>query len=251
MSGFITNIERFTIRKGQGIRLMVFFQGCPLSCCWCHNPECIPSFHKLNEQSGKEYTEKQLLAEIKKERELMNEPGGGVMFSGGEPLLQPVFLKNIINACRKEKIPTTIDTSGLASSSIFEPMLDFPDLLLFNLKIIDDDLHRKYTGMSNKLILKNLRILDRSDKKNVIVQVPLVPGFTDTEQNIRDILEVLAGLPNLRRVNLLPYSDMVESKYIRLNVPYKLFDSGIPDGKRDREIKELFISAGFNTSLGS
>lgn len=250
MSGFISNIQRFTIHDGPGVRVTVFFQGCPLSCGWCHNPECIPSYDRNNEHAGRLYTEKQLLREIKKEQVFMDESGGGVTFSGGEPLLQADFLKNMLRACREEEIHTTVDTCGLASPTVFESVRGLPDLFFFDLKIIDDQLHKIHTGVSNKLILKNLENLSKHNK-NVIIRIPLVPAITDTEKNIRDILSVLSGMPNFRKVNLLPYNAMAESKYIRLKIPYKLSGISIPDGKRNEEIKKLFTRAGFKVTLGN
>ncbi|MBE0651908.1 MAG: glycyl-radical enzyme activating protein [Bacteroidales bacterium] len=249
MTGFISNIQRFTIHDGPGIRLTVFFQGCPLSCWWCHNPECIPDFINSNGFTVKEFNEKQLLGEIRKELLFMDESGGGVTFSGGEPLKQPDFLKNMLIACREEEIHTVVDTSGLAAQKIFDSLMDFPDLFLFDLKIIEDILHRKYTGVSNRLILKNLETLNNHNK-NVIIRVPLVPGITDTDENISNIIHLLSGLPNLRKINLLPYHAMAESKYIRLNIPYKLSGIKTTDEVRDNKIKEIFLRAGFDTSLG-
>ncbi len=249
MSGFISNIQRFTIHDGPGIRLTVFFQGCPLSCWWCHNPECIPDAHYNSGFAVKEIGERPLLEEIKKELLFMDESGGGVTFSGGEPLMQPVFLRKMLTLCRAEEIHTAVDTSGLAPQKVFDELVDLPDLFLFDLKVIDDTLHRKYTGVSNRQILKNLaRLNDR--KKGVILRVPLVPGITDTEKNITDILSLLSGMPGLRKINLLPYHAMAESKYIRLNIPFKLSGIRTTDEVRNYEIKETFTRAGFDARLG-
>ena len=179
----------------------------------------------------------------------MDESGGGVTFSGGEPLWQPDFLKNMLMACREEEIHTAVDTSGLASQKVLESIMDLPDLFLFDLKIINDNLHQKYTGVSNQVILRNLEILNKRNK-NVIIRIPLVPGITDTEENINDILSLLAELPNLRKVSLLPFHGMAESKYTRLQLPYKLSYLKEPDEKRNKEIKEIFTRAGFETRLG-
>lgn len=249
MSGFISNIQRFTVHDGPGIRLTVFFQGCPLACWWCHNPECIRDFHSHDHSGSEEFTEKKLLKEIKKELVFMDESGGGVTFSGGEPLWQPDFLKNMLLACREEEIHTAVDTSGLASQKVLKSIMDLPNLFLFDLKIINDNLHRKYTGVSNQVILRNLKILNETNQ-SVIIRIPLVPGITDTEENINDIRSLLAEMPNLRIVNLLPFHGMAESKYTRLNMPYKLSYLNEPDEKRNEEIKEIFTEAGFDVRLG-
>jgi pyruvate formate lyase activating enzyme len=249
MSGFISNIQRFTIHDGPGIRLTVFFQGCPLSCWWCHNPECIPDSNHSNGFTVKEYSEKQLLTEIKKELLFMDESGGGVTFSGGEPMMQPDFLQQMLIACKEEGIHTVVDTSGFVAQKIFDTLIDVPDLFLFDLKVINDPLHRKYTGVSNKLILKNLENLNKH-QKNVIIRVPLVPGITDTDENIGDMISLLAGMPNIRKINLLPYHAMAESKYVRLDIPYKLSGIQITDEVRNKEIQGIFTRAGFDAHLG-
>jgi pyruvate formate lyase activating enzyme len=250
MLGFISNIQRFTVHDGPGIRLTVFFQGCPLACWWCHNPECIRDFRSKGHSRADEFTETQLLKEIQKELIFMDESGGGVTFSGGEPLWQPDFLRNMLTACREEEIHTAVDTSGFASQKVLESIIDLPDLFLFDLKIINDALHRKYTGVSNQVILKNLGTLNERNK-NVIIRIPIVPGITDTEENIDDIQRLLSGMPNLIKVNLLPFHSMAESKYIRLNMPYKLTGLKESDEKRNKEIKKIFTRAGFDTCLGS
>lgn len=249
MSGVISNIQRFTVHDGPGIRLTIFFQGCPLQCWWCHNPECIPHPDSMEPKDKNIMSVKELMAEIRKEQIFMDESGGGVTFSGGEPLLQSAFLVNILDACKEEGIHTALDTSGLAPTKAFNLIVDKTDLFLYDLKIINDDLHKKYTATSNTLILRNLESLNER-QKNVIIRIPLIPGITDTKENISEMIEFLNRLPNLRNINLLPYHTIAESKYNRLNLTYKLKGVKTSDQNHNQKIKQQFTDAGFHVRIG-
>ena len=249
MLGIISNIQRFTVHDGPGIRLTIFMQGCPLACWWCHNPECIKHY-KIDDKDGHlRLNVTDLLKEIKKEQIFIDESGGGVTFSGGEPMMQSIFLGEILDACKEEDIHTAVDTSGLVSTDTFDTLIDKPNLFLYDLKIIDNVLHQKYTGVSNALILKNLKTLN-DQQKDVIIRIPLIPEITDTNQNIDDILKLLSQLPNIKTVNLLPYHSIAESKYNKYNIPYKMKGTKLLSENKVNKIKNLFISAGFEASIG-
>lgn len=249
MLGVISNIQRFTVHDGPGIRLTVFLQGCPLSCWWCHNPECIKHHNADDNSEYLRYDVKELMKEIRKELIFMDESGGGVTFSGGEPMMQPIFLGEILDACKKEDIHSAIDTSGLVSTDTFDSLVDKADLFLYDLKIIDNALHLKYTGASNKLILKNLKTLNDQQKK-VIIRMPLIPGMTDSKQNIDDVIKLLSQLSNIKNINLLPYHSIAEGKYTKFNIPYKMKDVKVLSEDKITEIKNLFTNAGLNASIG-
>ncbi|MBU1014640.1 MAG: pyruvate formate lyase-activating protein [Bacteroidetes bacterium] len=249
MLGVISNIQRFTVHDGPGIRLTVFMQGCPLSCWWCHNPECIKHYKVDDNSEHLRYDVKELMKEIRKEQIFIDESGGGVTFSGGEPMMQPIFLGEILDACKKEDIHTAVDTSGLVSSDTFDSIIDKADLFLYDLKIIDNALHQKYTGTSNTLILKNLKTLNDQQKK-VIIRMPLIPGMTDSKQNIDDVIKLLSLLSNIKNINLLPYHSIAEGKYTKYNIPYKMKDVKVLSENKITEIKNLFTNAGFNASIG-
>ncbi len=249
MLGVISNIQRFTVHDGPGIRLTVFMQGCPLKCWWCHNPECIKHYKAIDKSEHQRLEIKALMREIKKEQIFIDESGGGVTFSGGEPLMQAEFLSKMLDACHEEEIHTALDTSGFASSEIFNSIIDKPNLFLYDLKVIDTKLHQKYTGVSNNLILNNLKTLN-DQQKNVIIRIPLIPGITDTNQNINKIIKLLEELSNIRTVNLLPYHSIAESKYDRLNIINHMAGVKESDQKDINIIKKQFTDAGFNTSIG-
>ena len=183
--GIIFNIQRFAIHDGPGIRTTVFFKGCPLRCWWCHNPEShkiLPekfdgcnlrrgfdqSFSMNKDEIGKEISVDELMNEIVKDRVFYEESGGGVTFSGGEPLMQPEFLIESLKECKALGIHSAVDTSGYTSEGVIDRVSSYADLFLFDLKLMNDDVHEKYTGVSNQIILKNLIELDQLGKKIII-----------------------------------------------------------------------------------
>ncbi|MFO8054168.1 MAG: glycyl-radical enzyme activating protein [Bacteroidales bacterium] len=234
MKGKISNIQRFSIHDGPGIRTTVFFQGCPLSCWWCHNPECIG----FDAGDAKNYTPEELIEEIKKDKIFFEESGGGVTFSGGEPLSQPGFLLKVIELCHQEKIHAAIDTSGYAEKEQLKKFLQVTDLFLYDLKLIDGQLHKKYTGVGNEQILENLRFLDENNT-GIEIRIPLIPGITDTRENIRDIRDFIHALKHQHEVQLHPYHKIAEGKYERLKLEYKL--KGVKQSEdRLEEIRRKF-----------
>lgn len=255
MNGIIFDIKKFAIHDGPGIRTTVFFKGCSLDCWWCHNPESIrklPERIKVNslkksnnfcddteELFGRGYSVEELIEEINKDRVFYDESGGGVTFSGGEPLLQVKFLTEVLQRCKESGINTAIDTSGYVSSSTFSKIYDYTDLFLFDLKIIDDELHRKFTGVSNKLILSNLKFLTGKGDK-VIIRIPLIPGITDTEKNLSELASHLMQLKNINKIDLLPYNEIAESKYKRFDKPSRLGNLKTQDEEKLEEIKTYF-----------
>ncbi len=249
--GIIFNIQRFSVNDGPGIRTTVFFKGCPLGCRWCHNPESR-QFGKqvLNgKQMGDDYTATQLLDEIEKDRLFYDESGGGVTFSGGEPLAQPVFLTEILDKCRDAGIHTAVDTTGYAGKELIEKVGSKADLILYDLKLMDPVEHLKYTGISNTEILDNLDYL-LSNGTNVIIRIPLIPGITDTKENLDRIMEFLSKYDKQPEVNLLPYHRIAEGKYNKYGIEYKM--QGVKELTDDEitEHKTLFESAGFKVKTG-
>jgi len=245
MKAFITNIQRFSIHDGPGIRTSVFFKGCPLSCWWCHNPECMGTAC-LNENSV-EYTLPELVNQLLKDEVFYCESGGGVTFSGGEPLYQSHFLRNALNECVNLGIHTTVDTSGFAPEKSFQAIMPFTNPFLFDLKLINDTSHKKFTGVSNKSILHNLQLLD-AQNHNVIIRIPLIPGITNTIQNITDTVMFLKTLNNKYPVSLLKYHNFAANKYLKLNLEYPMNNVSYSDGTDLETIKYIFLENGFNIS---
>ncbi len=240
MFALISNIQHFSIQDGPGIRTTLFFQGCPLKCWWCHNPECI-EFNTTSTGAAK-YSAEELMEIIRKDKIFYEQSDGGVTFSGGEPFSQPEFLKLLIEKCKSENIHTTIDTSGYVPSEVLKEFVNIPELFLYDLKLIDDLEHKKFTGVSNKQILDNLRLLDSQNQK-ILIRVPVISGVTDTVWNINEIIKFLQSLNNKYDIELLPYHRIAEGKYDRLGMEYKL-KGRIYKGKTE-DIIELFRNNGF------
>lgn len=255
----IFDIRRFTVHDGPGIRTTVFFKGCPLSCWWCHNPESrdtcpekstkhiVLSGRKFEreETTGKWMTVEEVMHDILQDRIFYDESGGGVTFSGGEPMMQESFLYDLLRNCREQGIHTTLDTSGYATRASIENISPWVDLFLYDLKIINKELHIKYTGVPNGSILDNLEFLYRSGK-NVILRFPVIPGITDTAENMSDMREFLShlripGTPDLQ-ISLLPFHSMAREKYRRFCKFNPM--EGVPDLKKE---DLLFLKAEFES----
>ncbi len=170
---------------------------------------------------GEEVTTEEVLGEIKKDVVFYRQSGGGASFSGGEPLLQHEFLSSLLEACKLEGIHTTVDTTGYTSPSILERVAASTDLFLYDIKTLDDDLHRQYTGVSNQRILANLRLL-AGWKKDIIVRVPVIPGINDNEISIRAISIFVGHIGSVRELHLLPYHESGVEKYHRLGLEYAM-----------------------------
>lgn len=180
--------------------------------------------------AGREMTVDAVMEEIRKDRVFYEQSGGGVTFSGGEPLLQPAFLDSLLKACRREEIPTAIETTGFGRTEDILKAAENTDLFLYDLKLMDDGEHRKYTGQSHALILNNLTSL-AAVHPNIIVRVPIIPGINDSSENLIAIAEFVSGIDSVREIHLLPYHKTGIDKYARLNRRYSLPEVEPPDGE--------------------
>jgi len=245
IKGIIFDIKRFSINDGPGIRTTVFFKGCPMRCAWCHNPESQKRApQKAGDRGiiGEVKTFEEILREIEKETIFHDQSGGGVTFSGGEPLAQPKLLGALLDECRRMGIHTTVDTSGCVPPKIFNSIIGKPDLFLYDLKIMDDRNHVKFTGASNRNVMKNLRALSKK-RKNVIIRFPVIPGITDSGENIRAVCRFVSSL-KFRRIDLLPYHRTAEAKYRRLGMKNRMKGVKTPSDERMSGIKKLFQKYG-------
>lgn len=209
--GILSNIQRFSVHDGPGIRTTVFLKGCTLNCAWCHNPETIdpkPQL-QLNTQKlyGEEMSAEEVVAEVLKDKQYYDNSQGGMTLSGGEPLLQADFAAEILKAAKEKGIHTALDTAGNIPWLAFEKVLPFLDLVLLDLKIMDPILHKTYTGSDNKIIHENAKKLF-STGIEVNVRIPVIGGVNDTLENIRATAEFIKGYPNITEVKLLPYHSL-------------------------------------------
>ena len=217
-------------------------------CDLCAKCEEVCVYEAL-EVVGREVTVQEAMDEIEKDKIFFDESGGGITFSGGEPLMHVDFLEPLIKEIKKKNIHVTLDTSGYVSFGDLSRISDKVDLFLYDLKIMDDEKHKKYTGVSNKLILENLRKLTEQGK-SVAVRIPLISGINDDNQSIHMFVDFLQSLKNIKQINLLSYHRGGREKYERLRkgkLP-KTFQS--PSDERIEEIKKVFADSGFSVKTG-
>jgi pyruvate formate lyase activating enzyme len=278
--GCIFDIKRYAIHDGPGIRLSLFFKGCPLSCQWCHNPEGIDPvpqliFNKSGclgcnacedhtlpdncpsgalELCGKYMDSGQVMDIILREKTFFDRSGGGVTFTGGEPLAQPVFLLDLLKACKGKGIHTAVDTSLYASPQVVSEIIPYTGLFLADLKIMDPLLHRKFTGVDNTLIHENLRHVACSGVP-FMIRIPFIHGINNDGSGIdamvRFILE-LRDSGNLQGIHLLPYHNFGTDKKKRIISGKVLFQRSFSTPQKE-SIDSLFLkfqSLGIVTMIG-
>ena len=267
----IFNIQKCSIHDGQGLRTLVFFKGCPLRCRWCSNPEsqsyekeimespvrcigcgacrdvCPQSAISEDFLIDREhcvkcmkctqvcYTIEELYKEIEKDKPFYSRFGGGVTFSGGEPLTHSGYLKEIAQLCRKRGIHVVVESCGFGQFDTFKEALPYIDAMFMDVKQIDPVLHEKLTGKSNELILENIRRISAAGIP-ITIRTPIIPGCTDTLENVEGIAAFVAELPSAKEYELLTYHNFGEPKYRALGRPYPLKDTAPPEDERMREL---------------
>jgi pyruvate formate lyase activating enzyme len=206
-------------------------------------------YAEAREMVGQEMTVAQVMAEIERDIAFYDQSGGGATFSGGEPLLQRDFLLALLRACREEEIHTAVDTCGFAAWETLDSIRRHVDLFLYDLKLMDEARHRKFTGVSNELILKNLQRLS-AQGHSIFLRVPIIPGINDDAENIRQIGTFAAALPHLKRVDILPYHRAAAEKYHRLNKIYSLPETRPPSDEKMAEITQILRGFGLQVKTG-
>ena len=294
----ISNIQRFSLDDGEGIRTTVFFKGCNLSCKWCHNPECISaekllqyhenkcanckkceeicpigchSFengkHLIDRQkcegcgkcteicpgsaleiNGKYYTSEALMEIIKKDCAYYENSGGGVTFSGGEPMLSFSVLKDLLMKCKSENIRTAVDTAGNIPYERYEALFPYVDMFLIDLKIWDDDKLKTYTGGSGKRIKENIKLIAEAGKR-VIIRIPVIGSVNDEKEELKKMADFLKDIGKIELVQLLPYHQYGIGKYAISGIKSEQADFYVPSSSFMNEMLELFRAIGLNTSF--
>lgn len=246
MKGTVFDIQHYCIHDGPGIRTVVFLKGCPLRCIWCCNPES-QRFEAESElcrngkrrQIGREMNAAEVVEEVLCDRNYYRHSGGGVTVSGGEPLAQPEFTGKIIQMCYENNIHTAIETTGYAEWSVFEKLLPYTDLFLYDLKAMDSSIHRTLTGVPNEKILVNLQKLAKAGS-SIVLRIPFVPAYNGTDENLGRIA-AFADQAGIREVNLMPFHQLGKDKYRRLGREYKL--DNMEPLQKSREGKERLEQA--------
>lgn len=228
--GIVFDIKRGGTKDGPGIRTSVFLKGCPLRCVWCHNPESqSPEIQRAvttDEVCGREMSVDAVMEEVRRDKVFYASSGGGVTFTGGEPTMQFDFLLALCKAAKSEGIHVAVDTCGFAPRERFAALLSTVDLFLYDLKCMDAKRHEKLTGVPNGLILENLRMLDAAGAKTWI-RCPVVPGLNDSERDLLEIREFVAGLRHVEKVDMLPYNPLGLEKYAKFGMEV-LYPSSTP-----------------------
>ena len=217
-------------------------------CAQCGTCEAV-CYAEARERVGREMTVAQVMAAIERDAAFYDESRGGVTFSGGEPLWQADFLLALLQACQAREIHTALDTSGCAAWATLDRVRPYVDLFLYDLKLVDDDKHREFTGVSNRSILSNLQALSTGGH-NVVIRVPIIPGINDDDDTVRQIGAFAGALPHVTGVDLLPYHHIAIDKYLRLNKPYRLFETRQPSAERMSAIAQQLQSFNLSVTIG-
>jgi pyruvate formate lyase activating enzyme len=232
-NGFIHSFETAGTLDGPGIRFVVFLTGCPLRCRYCHNPD---TWHVRN---GSPMPVDQVMREIEKYADFLIKAGGGVTFSGGEPLVQIQFLANLLRRCKQRGLHTAVDTSGVLGERMTDAMLADTDLVLLDIKAFDPDLYRQVTGgkvASTQGFAKRLSTL----AKLTWIRFVLVPQLTDDYEDIEHLADFVADLQSVERIEVLPFHKMGEHKWEALNLEYQLKESEPPSEELIARVQDQF-----------
>lgn len=232
--GYIHSIQTFGTVDGPGVRFVVFFQGCPMRCQYCHNPDT------WDMTDGKEKSVDEILEMYERNRPFYKT--GGITATGGEPMMQMDFLLELFTKAKEKGIHTCLDTSGITftedrTSEAFrkvEKLMEVTDLVMLDIKHVEEDGHQKLTGKSNSKILAFARFLDEI-KRPVWIRHVVVPGITMEEESLKKFGEFLKSLSNVEKLEVLPYHTLGENKYEKLGIEYPL--KGVPQLSKDEAVR--------------
>ena len=253
--GRIFNVQRFSIHDGPGIRTIVFFKGCFMRCAWCCNPESQEwEIQEMAEKDkiktvGRDVTVDEIMPEILSDMPYYRRSGGGLTLSGGEFLAQPDFALELLKRAKENGLHTAVESTANAPFSTIEKLLPYIDLFLLDIKHTDSKKHKEYTGVNNELILENAQRLAKSGVE-LIVRTPVVPGFNDTEEEIRSIARFAKDLKTVNEHHLLPYHRLGQDKYRGLGRRYSLLDVLPPSQEKMEYLKEVSESVGIRAQIG-
>ncbi len=239
MNGYIHSVETCGTLDGPGLRYVVFMQGCPLRCRFCHNPDTWQC------NKGSKLSPEEVMEDIVKYSSFIKK--GGVTLSGGEPLAQAGFSAELLRLCRKEGIHTAIDTSGAVPLNLCRHAVDEARLILLDIKHINDDKCRELTGQGNENALELLDYCQWKNKK-VWIRHVIIPGITDDERDIEAMAEYLSGITAIKRIEVLPFHKMGEFKWKELGLHYELENTPEPAASSIESIRRIFRKYSLNAA---
>ena len=255
IKGRIFNIQRFSIHDGPGVRTIVFLKGCVLRCRWCCNPES--QSHEIEtmisdgktKTVGQDITVREVMQEVIRDMPYYRRSGGGLTLSGGECLCQADVSAARLAAAKDMGINTAVESTACMEFEVIEKLLPYLDLYLMDIKHMNSEKHKEFTKRDNKLILENAAKLAVKAKK-LIIRVPVVPTFNDTEEEIGDIARFAAGLPNVKVIHLLPYHRLGQDKYEGLGREYSLKNIEPPKREHMERLADIAAKTGLYAQIG-
>ncbi|MDY6315411.1 MAG: glycyl-radical enzyme activating protein [Clostridia bacterium] len=252
--GRIFDIQRFSVHDGPGVRTIVFLKGCYLRCKWCCNPESQKfEIEQMNrggkiQTVGEDKTVREIMETVERDRVYYRRSGGGLTLSGGESLVQHEFAAALLRAAKETGINTAIESTACAEYSRIEAILPYLDTYLMDIKHINSDKHREFTGRSNELILENAKKL-ANEKCNLIVRVPVIPTFNDTPQEIYDIAAFARSI-GVKEIHLLPYHRLGTDKYTALGREYLMGHIDLIPKEKIATLQNVASSVGLICKIG-
>ncbi len=254
--GRIFNIQRFSLHDGPGVRTIVFLKGCPLRCAWCCNPESqLFDIEQINTAGviktvGEDRTAGEIIEEVERDRVYYRRSGGGgLTLSGGECLMQADFSEALLALAKEKGISTAIETTGFAKPEVIKRLLPYVDTVLMDIKHINGEKHREFTQQDNSLILQNAKMIAQ-EAKQLIIRVPVVPTFNDTEEEIREIASFARTLEGVKELHLLPYHRIGSDKYAGLGRKYKMEHIRPPEREKMEKLLSVVNKCGLSGKIG-
>lgn len=256
IQGRIFDIQRFSLHDGPGIRTIVFLKGCPLRCRWCCNPEGqdweahrmrLPG--KPERLMGCDVTAGEVMETVRRDIPYYARSGGGLTLSGGEVLNQPDFARALLMLAHECGLNTCIETTGYAPREVVASVLPHVDTVLLDLKHANSEKHLAFTGRPNDLILENARYM-ATHAKALIIRVPVIPSFNDTDEEIRAIAALAASLPGVTQLHLLPYHRLGQDKYRALGREYTMRAFTPPTEEKMRHLLAIAEESGLLCRIG-
>ncbi len=243
IKGRIHSIETMGTVDGPGIRYVLFTQGCPMRCVFCHNRDA------WDPKEGEEATVDELIQDIKQYLTFYKSSGGGITATGGEPTLQAEFVKELFTRAKEDLgLNTAMDTSGFVDVDKAKGLLDVTDLVLLSIKHIDEVKHRAITGVSSGKVFEFMEYLKKINKP-LWIRYVIIPGLTDDQEDIRRLAEFLKDFPNIELVDILPYHTLGVYKWEQMGLEYELKDVDPPEKQSMRKAREIFLEHGLKVNM--